>query len=267
MTDYFGDYFFASNSSGYVCPGFASFKCEPKAGACARDPNNGKRYCCDYAEVCWGRTSKCASDGSTIDCGDGSNSWCCLNGTEICTQTAGQINICWASPHDTLTNISSGSLVSLYSSLSSASPTASSYTFDPLKLIAATATTSSITQSTGHSSSRTPSSSSTASSSTSASATATASPSSSISRGAIAGVVIAILAALALLAGGFFLFSRKGKQKKDVYEADAKEHPGKPGTPSQHYAPQELASSNERSELPASHARTAPVELPACPTG
>lgn len=83
MTDYFGDYFFASNSSGYVCPGFASFKCEPKAGACARDPNNGKRYCCDYAEVCWGRTSKCASDGSTIDCGDGSNSWCCLNGTSV----------------------------------------------------------------------------------------------------------------------------------------------------------------------------------------
>lgn len=59
MIDYFNDYFFASNSTGYVCPGFGSFKCEPKGGACARDPNTGKRYCCDYADVCWGRTTTC----------------------------------------------------------------------------------------------------------------------------------------------------------------------------------------------------------------
>ncbi|TLD39496.1 hypothetical protein E2P81_ATG00483 [Venturia nashicola] len=131
------------------------------------------------------------------------------------------------------------------------------------------------TGSTGHSSSSTSSSSSTVSSSsytysfTSASALAASSPSrSGISGGAITGIVIAILAALALLSGVFFLFFRKKKQKsvalpQDEYEADVKVYPGGPESPGQQYAPQELASSDERFEMPAPYSKPAAVEMPA----
>lgn len=46
--------------------------------SCARDGRTGKRYCCDYGDVCWTTTSPCASDGSTLDCGSGETTWCCL---------------------------------------------------------------------------------------------------------------------------------------------------------------------------------------------
>ncbi len=78
MTDYFDNYFFTSNVTDFVCPGFSSFQCTAP-NACARDPNTGRRYCCDAADVCWTVTVDCARDGSTIDCGGGSTTWCCLD--------------------------------------------------------------------------------------------------------------------------------------------------------------------------------------------
>ncbi|QDS77921.1 hypothetical protein FKW77_001032 [Venturia effusa] len=176
--------------------------------------------------------------------------------------------MCWHSAHDTLTNISISSLNKLYSSLSSAKPSASSYTFDPLALIAATATTSVSSVSTTGSSAA-PSTTSAYISTPSAS-----SQSSSLSGAAIAGIAIGVLAAFALLAGGFYMFARHKRQKNAearevVGEADAKER-------------QELGA-EERSELPASKPAasglyenysdgvattvTEPQELPACLEG
>ncbi|TID14343.1 hypothetical protein E2P81_ATG09221 [Venturia nashicola] len=155
--------------------------------------------------------------------------------------------MCWHSAHDTLTNISIKTLNSLYSSLSSSKPSASSYMFDPLALIAATATTSASTRSTSRYSvfAETTSTASNTSSVSTASHTvfvSTSSESSSLSGGAIAGIVIGILVAFAFLAGGFYMIARRRRQKNVVvqeaaYEADAKEV-------------QEL-SGEERSELPA----------------
>ncbi len=82
MTDYFDNYFFTSNLTSFVCPGFSSFQCK-EPNACARDPNTGKRYCCDSNDVCWTITSNCATDGTTLDCGGGDSTWCCLDKTSV----------------------------------------------------------------------------------------------------------------------------------------------------------------------------------------
>jgi len=83
-SDYFDDYFFTSNLTQYVCPDFGSNQCKPP-NACARDPKSGKTYCCDSQapHVCWSTTEACAKDGSTSNCGDGQNAWCCLSKTFV----------------------------------------------------------------------------------------------------------------------------------------------------------------------------------------
>jgi len=264
-TDYFDNYFFTANATGYVCPGFGSFLCKPP-NACARDPNTGTRYCCDYNNVCWGLPTTCATDGSTLDCGSGTYTWCCLDKTEICTGTKGQINICWSSAHDTLTNISAPSLNQTYSSLSAAKPSASSYTFDPVALIKATATSSTST------STSSPSSSATSTGSTAISSSPTTSPSPSLSGGAIAGIVIGAIAGLALLAVGIYLVIRHNKRRNAphqgaLYEADANTQPDAQKMARAQQAPQELPGGVPMSEMQGSHVKlpsaTPPQELAA----
>jgi hypothetical protein len=54
------NYFFTSNLTKYVCPGFGSAKCPPPK-ACATDSTTGFQYCCDARDqnapqmgrVCW----------------------------------------------------------------------------------------------------------------------------------------------------------------------------------------------------------------------
>ncbi|CRG92219.1 hypothetical protein PISL3812_09275 [Talaromyces islandicus] len=263
MADHFDRFFFTSNLSSYVCPGFQSFQCPPP-NACARDSTTGIEYCCDYGDVCWGLTTDCATDGTTLSCGDGQNTWCCRNDTEVCTGTSGQINICWNSAHDTLTNISSNTLNETYSSLSSASPSASSWSFSPETLIAATQTTSSSTTSTTTTTTTSASKHTTAlptsthTSTPSSTESSSSSSSSSLSGGAIAGIVIGALAGVAIIAAlAFFLFRRRRNSRDPsdsnpnvryepvVYGSVPKVKPA----PEQAQVLSELPTSAQRSEL------------------
>ncbi|KAL9110445.1 MAG: hypothetical protein Q9227_004989 [Pyrenula ochraceoflavens] len=131
--------------------------------------------------------------------------------SEVCTGAQDQINICWASAHDLLLNISSGALQDTYSSLSSAQPSASSWSFDPQTLIASTQTTSTSTTRETSSSTTTPVSS--------ASSTSSSSSSSSPSGGAIAGIVIGALAALALIGAAIWFLMRHRRKKTQTVPA------------------------------------------------
>ncbi|ERS96569.1 hypothetical protein HMPREF1624_06776 [Sporothrix schenckii ATCC 58251] len=209
MSDYFDDYFFTSNVSDHTCPGFGSFVCKPP-NACARDPNTGRRFCCDVKDVCWTITETCANDGSTLDCGTGTTTWCCVNGRERCTAAKNQINICWSTAHDILNNITNKDLNNTYSSLSSAHPSATTWAFSPDELIAKTAPPTS------------PASSSAADSSATSGASSPAGPtgssgagSSGIGGGAIAGIVVGSIAGVALIVAGLFFLWRLARNQKD----------------------------------------------------
>jgi hypothetical protein len=86
MTDYYDNYYFATNVTSYECPN-SSWQCEP-VKACARDHTTGASYCCDYADnECWTGTTPCATDGSTLTCGSGDTTWCCLDKTFVLSRT------------------------------------------------------------------------------------------------------------------------------------------------------------------------------------
>ncbi|KAL9622660.1 MAG: hypothetical protein Q9160_002970 [Pyrenula sp. 1 TL-2023] len=131
--------------------------------------------------------------------------------SEKCTESPGQINICWASAHDLLLNISSPTLNDTYSSLSSAKPSASSWSFDPQTLIAATQTTSSTTSKTTSSTTTAlPTSSVTPSPTTSPVSSSSSSP---ISGGAIAGIVVGALAGLTVLSAAIWFLMRHTRKQ------------------------------------------------------
>ena len=217
MTDYFNDYYFTSNLSDYTCPGFRNSACPPPK-ACARDPNTGRRYCCDYRHppykgVCWALRQDCASDGSTVDCGTGDTTWCCVDGREKCTEKTGQINVCWSTSRDTLNNITNDVLNDTYSSLSSAKPSATTWAFTPVSLIALT--NPAVTQSQSQTPTPTPDSdaSSIGSSVPTAVPTDGSGAGTSLGGGAIAGVVVGALGGVALLGLGIFMVCRRQKQR------------------------------------------------------
>ncbi|KLU89890.1 hypothetical protein MAPG_08859 [Magnaporthiopsis poae ATCC 64411] len=221
---YFDSWYWSTNASSFTCPGIGGFKCEAP-GACARDPNISKRYCCnantDPYDVCWTGATTCSTDGSTFQCGSGQYTWCCISKREVCTPVSGQINICWSNGYNTLKNISVPALQSAHSSLSAAAPTAaSSITFDPLSLIAQTAplSTSTSTSTTQTSSTSRTSTTGPAAQTDAGGAGSPAGSGSStgLSGGAIAGIAIGVAAGLALVALGIFFLWRRNKTKKDA---------------------------------------------------
>ncbi|KAM3070504.1 hypothetical protein ACMFMG_010326 [Clarireedia jacksonii] len=243
-SDSFDNFYFTSNLTDYVCPGFGSARCPPPK-ACARDTRTGATYCCDTRDpnrpkmgrVCWNIGTNCLKDGTTEDCGDGNYVWCCLSKTEVCTRNSGQINNCWNTAHDTLQDIDPSVLNDTYLSLSSATSALSSWTFDPATLIAATQTSSSSTTPPSVSATSTVSPTSTVSSTSTVSPTSTvplesnisptSSPSSHVSGGAIGGIVVGVVAVIALVAGFVIYFSRRRNKEKraiipeeEVYKDD-----------------------------------------------
>ena len=162
--------------------------------------------------MCWGWAEACNGGNSTIaapnqlGCPSGSQtSWCCNLQAENCTETSGQINICWAKsivnpnkgvPQAAAVSIAASSLEAISSaaiaSRLSALVTATS------KPISTSATT-------------TPNAAS-ASASASATSTPLLSPSgsASLSGGVIAGVVIAAFAGVVLIAlAALFVYRRQ----------------------------------------------------------
>jgi beta-lactamase regulating signal transducer with metallopeptidase domain len=154
--------------------------------------------------------------------------------------------------HNTLSNISGSVLNATYSSLSSAQPLASSYSFDPLALIAETQPTSTqivtATNSTGHANDN--------------------STSDSLSGGAIAGIVIGVVAAIAIAGIATFLLWRRRQKKRNrpaqamtpadpKYAKPAQEHRGHSG-----HIPREMEpETNQATELPGNQQCYPPQEL------
>jgi hypothetical protein len=142
--------------------------------------------------------------------------------------------------HDTLNNISSNVLNQVYSSLSSAEPSASSYSFDPLELISQTQTTSTQTANPTHSTGPTNNN---------------VSP---ISKGAITGIVIGVLASIVIAClATYFLVRRRQKKQYELTPLAISEAEPKYTQPAQEYRertghmPQEMPGGNTRAlELP-----------------
>ncbi|KAL8387001.1 hypothetical protein RB595_010233 [Gaeumannomyces hyphopodioides] len=237
---FFNDWYFTTNKTNNDCPGPLS--CPPPTKACARDPTNGSRYCCDgqpdakskIGRVCWKGPTDCKTDGSTVDCSNSKRTWCCLSGLERCSQTPGQeAAICWSTRHDPLFNVSYNDLDRLHSSLSSRQTQATVLSFDVVSLISATATapfaTASSAPSTSATSSGASSSPATSSFGSGAAPTdASSSPaqgaqgsSSGVSGGAIAGIVIGAVAAIALVALAVFFLLKRRKNNGSAAAAPA----------------------------------------------
>lgn len=224
---YFDSWYWSTNATRLTCPGIGGFRCDAP-GACARDPNINKWYCCnantDPYSVCWTGATTCSTDGSTFQCGSGQNKWCCISKREVCTPASDQINICWSTGYDTLRNISVPALQSAHSSLSAAAPTASSITFDPLSLIAQTAPPSTSTSTSTTETSTTSKTSTTGPAAAQTDPAGAGSPAGSVSSsaspglsgGAIAGIAVGVAAGLALVALGIFFLWRRNKTKKDA---------------------------------------------------
>ncbi|KAI9713956.1 MAG: hypothetical protein M1820_000686 [Bogoriella megaspora] len=248
MATQLSQFFFTSEASQWLCPNFPGWECVPP-NACARNSTLARGYCCDAKgpdSVCWALSVSCAADGSTITCGE-SEEYCCFATIETCTRTPDQSNVCWLTSTDILSDADVKKLNNTFSSLSSASPSATSFPFTPdadlftSSISSASASSSSTSSSTSSSGSAglVPSDSS---SQPPATTTPPASPiassqGSSLSGGAIAGIVIGALIGLALLAGAFYI----GRWNKKTQRPSPK-HTLAP--------PQELSAVDARHELP-----------------
>ncbi|KAI6366477.1 hypothetical protein MCOR25_005124 [Pyricularia grisea] len=273
MTDYYDNWYFATNKTKNTCP-TNPFTCVAP-NACARDPNTGRSYCCDAGStaVCWTGSTTCQGDGSTMACGSGTTSWCCLaNGKEKCTETKNQINICWSTGYDTLRNISVASLEAVYSSLASKNPDASSLMFTPTEIIASTRTPATTTTSTSASTTTTSSGASSVTSGTDSPPAATnaagaaegggsgnsnsGSSSPALGPGAIAGVVVGLVAALAIIGlVGFLIWRRIKRKEADNVAAANAQSPGTSELPGHNGLP--FSPRSDASELPIGYSHIA----------
>lgn len=96
-TDGWDSFIFVTNPNNTAtCPGYV-YNCNGPDNVCAHDPVLDKWYCCsgvDYP-VCRAYRTTCeGSNGGAgsgqILCADGDYDWCCLGGTEVCTQRTGE---------------------------------------------------------------------------------------------------------------------------------------------------------------------------------
>jgi hypothetical protein len=191
---------------------------------CAYIPNTNPLllYACPAPDnVCWSFSKPCTGGNSTtpgdgqISCNNNTPStWCCNNEYESCTRTTGQINVCWAKTFDNPNKgVDPAAAESIASSAISASQ--ASALNSRLSAISATASTTSFTTS---------KSSPSGSKSTgtgkgnggnggnAGNAGKGSSSSNSLSGGAIAGIVIGVLAAAVLL-GLLLLFCLRRRQR------------------------------------------------------
>jgi hypothetical protein len=137
---------------------------------------------------------------------------------EACTQTKNQINICWSTSPNPVANLSSDLFNKTYSSLLSASPSATALPikladFEPSTSTTAEPATSSASSAPGASTASTATTTNNSASNTSSStssASAAADPSSSgLSGGAIGGIVGGVVGGLALVGLVAFLLWRR----------------------------------------------------------
>jgi len=160
-----------------------------------------RRVCWAYAEDCHGGNSTTAASNQ-LACDNGSlTTWCCDLQAENCTESANQINVCWAKG---VVNPNAGVPPAAASSIAASSLAAISSAAIASRLSALATATSK------------PASTSATTTPNAASASATSTPSSSsldsgsLSGGAIAGLVIGAIAGFVLIAlAAFFVYCRQ----------------------------------------------------------
>ncbi|KAF2714411.1 hypothetical protein K504DRAFT_496340 [Pleomassaria siparia CBS 279.74] len=228
----YNEFYFSTFATAYKCPG-SPFACNPPQ-ACVHETLLDKWYCCapGQGSVCWSPDQGCNGTASEneIACGSGDHTYCCLKDREECTQTSNQFNICWATANtNAFENATSQKMNKTFSSLSSASPSATSLVFNLAQILPSTSSSaraSSTTQTSGSPSTSTNTAKSTSTASSSNASTSDANKS-SLSGGAIAGIVIGVILGLAvLIAAAFFLLKRGKNKKPGRNELDGNPYPG-----------------------------------------
>ncbi|KAB8336881.1 hypothetical protein FH972_021189 [Carpinus fangiana] len=217
-------YTFTSNGT---CPGDGRpWLCDPFSEViCAEETSRTQAYCCPVTydhcstggSTCNGAGGK-AGDGQ-IQCSADGSTWCCSEEYESCTQRANQINVCLHKESNPYVGFDIGAANRTWSSILSASPSATFNAAGISSLMASATSTSTFTSTSTSSTSPTPSTSTTSSES----------PSSSISSGAIAGIVVGVIVLLVLVAAGVFLFWRRRKAQTVAKDAVYHEVPHEGG--------------------------------------
>ncbi|PPJ54973.1 hypothetical protein CBER1_05633 [Cercospora berteroae] len=196
------------------CPG-TGVTCSPGRSMCAHENVNDKNYCCDSlsdtgGNVCYTLSPSCdGSDGgpssvqqSCSGVGEQVNdiTWCCLKDFERCSSRTNQISTCIAIQDNPIALVPEQLVNDTFSSLSSANPSATTYSIDVFFLAArATATTTTSPAAT------------TTDAAPAATSTSSDESGGSTPTGAIAGGVVGGLAVLAVIAGGIWFSMRKRK--------------------------------------------------------
>ncbi|KAK7192131.1 hypothetical protein PSPO01_01703 [Paraphaeosphaeria sporulosa] len=219
---------YTTEASNWRCPGM-SWSCIAPS-ICAHDGLTDLYNCCDTdAEdaVCWNNATPCEGEeektpaSNQIGCSSGANAFCCLKGREECTQRFNQINVCWEIADDPFRNVSQAKMNATFSSLSSASPSASKLAVTDIAILTATSTSiaSTITSTSTRKSRALSAATDVSTSSLLANALNTASaepeepnPKTGASGGTIGGAVVGAVAGMALIGGGFFFLFRRGRE-------------------------------------------------------
>jgi hypothetical protein len=132
---------------------------------------------------------------------------------ETCITASGRYNVCFSKAQDVLFDLNAEALNATYSSLASASPSASSYTFDPVSL-GAQPTSSPSTTSTGTISTGTTASAPHSTTNGQSTVTVIAGTSTSLSGGAIGGIVAGAVVALMIALGAISLFLKRSRSQQ-----------------------------------------------------
>jgi hypothetical protein len=131
---------------------------------------------------------------------------------ENCITDAGRYNLCFSKASDVLSNLSAEELNATYSSLSSSSPSASSYTFNPTK--SGSQTTSSPSTTSATTTTENPASTSSGQSrETIVVGSGSHSPSTSLPGGAIGGIVAGVIVALIIALGALYFFLKRNRSQ------------------------------------------------------